>query len=165
MLLETSSGWYSQRHSRSRAQNVKKKTETETLNEVDVYKLLNNYVQIKPRKHVISVRWNTLVKILGLLKLFKFHLHLNLIKNKEWKQLSVLNTEHKVYNLIKIEARWDGNDKTITARLGKRKMKLSFNYNFNLDVTQKDGGLECEFWESQTNNVSTVFAGSNKNCY
>ena len=56
---------------------------SETLNEVDVYKLLNNHVQIRPRKHVMSVRWNTLVKILGLLKLFKFHLQLNLIKNKE----------------------------------------------------------------------------------
>ena len=110
----------------------------------------------------MSVRWNTLVKFLGLLKLFKFYLQLNLIKNKEWKQLSVLNTEHKVYNLINIEARWDGNDKTITARLGKRKMKLSFYYNFNLDITQKDGGLECEFWECQTNNVATVYSSSKK---
>ena len=50
---------------------------------IDVYKLLNNHVQIRPRKHVMSVRWNILVKNLGLLKLFKFHLQLNLIKNKE----------------------------------------------------------------------------------
>ena len=41
-------------------------SETSEKNEVDVYKLLNNHVQIKPRKHVMSVRWNTLVKILGL---------------------------------------------------------------------------------------------------
>ena len=39
---------------------------TSETNEVDVYKLLNNHVQIRPRKHVMSVRWNTLVKILGL---------------------------------------------------------------------------------------------------
>ena len=71
--LGDSSGWYSQRHSRSRAPSVKKKdrnliftSETSEKNEVDVYKLLNNHVQIRPRKHVMSVRWNTLVKILGL---------------------------------------------------------------------------------------------------
>ena len=41
--------------------------------------------------------------------------------------------------------------------------KLSFNYNLNPDVTQKDGGLEYEFWESQTNNESTVYSSSMKN--
>ena len=105
--LGDSSGWYSQRHSRSRAPSVKKKTETwyvQVKQMKKMYMLLTNHFQIRPRKHVMGVRWNTLVKILGLLKWFKFHFQLNLIKNKEWKQLSILKTEHKVYNLIKIDA-------------------------------------------------------------
>ena len=47
---------------------------------MDVYKLLNYHFQIRPIKHVMSVRWNTLVNFVGLLKLlklFKFYLQRN----------------------------------------------------------------------------------------
>ena len=54
--------------------------------------------QIRPTKYVMSVRWNTLVKILGLYKLCKFHLQLNLItkiKNEQkTKQNKTFDFKH-----------------------------------------------------------------------
>ena len=98
--LGDSSGWYSQRHSRSRAPSVKKKTETwyvQVKQMKKMYMLLTNHFQIRPRKHVMGVRWNTLVKILGLLKWFKFHLQLNLIKKKRMK--TTLNFKNRAQSI------------------------------------------------------------------